>query len=287
MTIEDRSFIHDGGPVGVLLVHGLGGTPIEMRFIAQGLAREGHTVYVPQLAGHCGTMEDLRRTCWQDWFGSVLDAHDRMLKRCDTVIVGGLSVGAVQALHLAAQRPSTVDGVVAMAPTIWLNGWGVPWHARLFNLVFHKFSADWFRFEERDPYGIKDPRVRALVTQAILSGDAGQAGALANPGSSMLEMRWLVNTVKRELPSIKQPTLVLHPREDDRAALSNANYLMRKLGGPVDVTVLHDSYHVVTLDRQRHEVFERTAEFTRRIAKAKTGAKAAVVPIDPRAARQA
>ena len=48
----DRSLFLPGGRVGILLIHGLGGTPVELRFIAQGLARAGHTVYCCQLAGH-------------------------------------------------------------------------------------------------------------------------------------------------------------------------------------------------------------------------------------------
>jgi esterase/lipase len=58
--IEDRSFRLAGGCTGFLLIHGLGGTPVEMRYIAQGLARAGYTVHVPQLAGHCGSVENLK-----------------------------------------------------------------------------------------------------------------------------------------------------------------------------------------------------------------------------------
>ena len=42
--IPDRSQYLRGGRLGVLLVHGLGGTPIELRFIAHSLAQAGHTV---------------------------------------------------------------------------------------------------------------------------------------------------------------------------------------------------------------------------------------------------
>jgi alpha-beta hydrolase superfamily lysophospholipase len=35
----------DGGRVGVLLIHGLGGTPVELKFVAQALNHIGHTVY--------------------------------------------------------------------------------------------------------------------------------------------------------------------------------------------------------------------------------------------------
>ena len=48
---KDHSYRVPGGRVGVLLLHGLCGTPTEMRFVANGLARIGCTVHCPQLAG--------------------------------------------------------------------------------------------------------------------------------------------------------------------------------------------------------------------------------------------
>jgi len=263
MPIDDRSFTFEGGRTGFLLVHGLGGTPLEHRYVAMGLARNGYTVSCPQLAGHCGTYEDLRATGWKDWYATVQAAHDKLRESCDVVIAGGLSMGAVLALHLAAERPEGINGLALFAPTLKLNGWGVPWYAVLFALVRHRWSADLIPFSERDPYGIKDPRIRAIVTKAIQSGDSSQAGQMTNPGSAMLEMRWLINTVKRELKQrlIRQPALIIHPREDDRAGLSNAAYLQKRLVGQVDTCVLDDSYHVITMDRQRDVVVQRTQAF--------------------------
>ena len=51
-SIRDRSYFQAGSKTGFLLIHGLTGTPIELRYIANGLARAGFTVSVPQLAGH-------------------------------------------------------------------------------------------------------------------------------------------------------------------------------------------------------------------------------------------
>lgn len=268
MSVADRSLYFKGGRTGLLLIHGLGGTPIELRFVAVRLAKAGHTVYCPQLAGHCGSYEDLRGTGWRDWYASVGKAHERLSQECDTIIVGGLSMGAVLALHLAAERPTHVHGLALFAPTLWLDGWGIPWRQRLFALVTQKWCADLFPFAERDPYGIKDVRVRALVIAAIQSGDSSQAGCLSSPGSSMLELRWLVNAVRRELGRIRQPTLILHPRHDDRASLKNAIHLQERLGGRVETVVLDDSYHVITLDRQREIVAEQTDRFARAIASA-------------------
>lgn len=261
MTIADHTETFRGGPVGFLLIHGLGGTPAELRFVSIGLSRAGYTVHCPQLAGHCGTFEELRATGWKDWYATVKAAHTEMLKTCSRVIVGGLSMGAILALHLAAERPDDVFATALFAPTLKLDGWGVPWYSVLFNLVRTRRGADLVTFSERDPYGIKDPRVRSLVTAAIHSGDSSKVGQLTNPGRVMLEMRRLVNIVKGELRGIRQPALIVHPRHDDRASLRNASYLQSTLGGLVDTCVLDDSYHVITVDRQRDLVVQRTAAF--------------------------
>ena len=261
MTNDAHSYRFTGGSVGFLLIHGLGGTPMELRFVAQGLARNGHTVVCPQLAGHCGTADDLRATGWKDWYASVEKAHAELIKECDVVIVGGLSMGAMLALHLAANHPDDVHGTALFAPTLWLDGWGVPWYGALFKLVLHKWVADLVPFSEREPFGIKDARVRDLVLGALQSGDSSRAGMLSTPGSSMLELRWLVREVRRELSGIRQPALIIHPREDDRSDVKNAMYLSRNLGGIVDLVVLDDSYHIITLDRQRHVVVDRSHTF--------------------------
>jgi carboxylesterase len=261
MRPVDQSIRFPGGRVGFILIHGLGGTPVEMRYVAQALARAGHTVHVPQLAGHCGTASELSATTWADWYGSVEEEHNRMVAHCHTIVVCGLSMGAVLALHHAARYPREVSAVGLYAPTLWLDGWGIPWYGPLFGLVTQKWFADLIGFAERHPWGIKDPRMRALVEEAIKSGDSSKAGIAALPGGLMLEMRWMIQQVKQEVGSVRQPTLIVHPREDDRASLRNLNYLQSSLGGLVETVVLDDSYHIVTLDRQRQLVVSRTLDF--------------------------
>jgi carboxylesterase len=265
MRTMDQSIRLSGGRLGFLLIHGLGGTPMELRYVAQGLARAGHTVHVPQLAGHCGTARDLRATRWADWYASVEQEHDRLLARCDTIVVGGLSVGAILAVHHAARHPDGVSALALYAPSLWLDGWGVPWYAPLFSLVTMKWCANCFAFAERHPWGVKDTRLRALIAQAITSGDSSRAGIAALPGSMMLELRWLVQRVKKEIAQVRQPALIVHPREDDRASLRNLHYLQGSLGGLTETVVLNDSYHLVTLDRQRQIVVGRTLEFASRL----------------------
>jgi carboxylesterase len=74
-----------------------------------------------------------------------------------------------------------------------------------------------------------------------------------------------VQRVQKEIGEVRQPTLIVHPREDDRASLRNLHYLQTNLAGPTETVVLDDSYHLVTLDRQRQLVVSRTLEFVSRL----------------------
>jgi carboxylesterase len=266
MATVDRSIQVGSGRTGFLLIHGLGGTPIELKFVAKGLARHGFRAHCCQLAGHCGTREDLIASSWEDWVVSVEEAFDRLKKECDTVVVGGLSMGAVLALHLAAKRPGEVHGLALFAPTLWYDGWSLPWYR--FMLRFGLMSAfgrwivrHFYQFTEKEPYGIKDPAIRAVVVAAMNSGDTTQAGILVTPGKSVTELHNLVQAVIPELPTITTPALIIQAREDDLSSLRNCEFLQRHLGGLVNTLVLDDSYHIVTVDRQRDLLIESTVAF--------------------------
>ena len=186
-----------------------------------------------------------------------------MRKTCSTVIVGGLSTCAAPSLLLAARHPDKVQGLTLLAPTLKLNGWSMPWYTPLLNLARTKWFANKFlKFQDTDPHGIKDERIRKFFRDALFSGDTRAARAsstrLAARCSSIAG--WCRSCARGWAP-IEQPTLILHPREDDIADMSNAWELQRKLKGMVEMVVLHDSYHNVTIDRQRHVVVERTAGF--------------------------
>ena len=263
-TVKDAGYRIPGGKAGVLLVHGLCGSPTEMRFVANGLARAGYTVHVPMLAGHGGCEEKLRASTWRDWYASAEAALEEISKECDTVIVAGLSTGAVIGLLLAANYPNTVKALSLYSPTLWLNGFQIPWYARLFRLVTFKSFANLFDFPAPHKFGIKCPRIRDFLHKALASGD-GPPVPVVTPGGTVLERRWLVDAALKALGRITQPVLIMHPREDDYAALDNAAFLQKKLTGLVDLVVLEDSYHIVTVDRQRHLVVERTQAFADRV----------------------
>lgn len=257
---QDRSFMIEGGTLGVLLVHGLGGTPVEMREVARRLAATGATVHCCQLAGHCGSEADLAATRFEDWYASVEAALAELEGRCDRIVAGGLSMGALLAALLASRESERVDGLVMLAPTLRYDGWSIPRYSFLLRLLINTPLGRRYRFVERAPYGLKDERTRDVVVRAMRKGSS-DAGSLGTPSAALRQLWRLVAALKPQLPLIRQPAFIAHARHDDVASLGNATYLQRHLGGPVECLVLEDSYHLVTLDRQKHLVTDRVAAF--------------------------
>jgi len=265
LEVRDGSLLLSGGRVGVLLIHGLGGTPVELQFVAQALNRAGYTVYCPLLIGHGGSEELLNTTTWTDWYNSVEEAHDFLKQRCDVVLAGGLSAGVNLAVLLAARRPRDVHGCIFYSPTFWPNGWAIPWYFVFFNLVRHKWFANLIHLRECAPYGIKDERIRRFVLDSLQRNGRPLEDIFGRRGGTVLEFRWMTKAARQVLRQVKQSSLIVHAREDDQSHISNAFLMQEQLGGPTEVMVLDDSYHMVTLDRQRMDVVDRTLWFIDRV----------------------
>ena len=260
-AIVDRSFRYGDGEAAVLLIHGLTGTPVEMQAVGRGLAAKGFSVYGMQLPGHCGSEIDLLKTGWRDWYRGVENAWREVSSRHADVFVAGLSMGALMAMHLCAQWPGKIRGLGLYSTTLIYDGWAIPRLAFLLPLFLRTPIANRYRFIENYPYGIKNDRLRQVIHSAMLSGQSADAGNLGMLGRSLRELRQLIAIVKREMPSVGAPTLVLQAREDDVTSPRNGEYVARHLGGPVRLEYLDDCYHMITIDQQRDDVIRLSAEF--------------------------
>ncbi len=259
-----------GGRTGVLLVHSLGGTPDELRYLAQSFGRQGYTVNCPFIPGMTGGTDISGISTYEDWYAGLEGTFNEMAETCDHIYIGGLSAGAMLALRLAAHHPERIGGIMLFAPTLWPNGWAIPWYFNLFRVVRERFTARLFHFRQRAPYGIKDERIRKFVIERFTAEDRPVEDLFGRGGGLVYQFRRLVSDVKRKLGTIEKPALIMHPRYDDQSDLSNAFQLQRKLSGMVESVILDDCYHMITLDRQRHVVVERAVEFVDRLAAVET-----------------
>ncbi len=281
--IKASEFHLRGGRSGVLLIHGLTGTPTEMRFVGNGLNRAGFSVLGMQLAGHCGSVEDLLATGWRDWYASVEDAAERFASGLDQLFVAGLSMGSVLALKLAIEHPERVDGLGLYGTTFWHDGWATPTIGRLSFLLPLVTALGIGRQQvspEVEPYGIQDERIRRRIVDAMLAGDSQAAGLAGFPWPSLAEFQRLSGNVRRRLGRVRAPCFVAHSANDDVASLRNVRLIERRVRAPVETLLLDQSYHMVTVDRQRSLLIERSTAFFRALAEHRA-------PELPRGARMA
>src|SRR4249920_1156269 len=90
----------EGGPDGVLVLHGFTGSPQSMRGLAVAFAAAGFTVELPRLPGHGTSVEDFLTTTFADWSEAAELAYTDLAARCERVVVAGLSMGAMLAAWL-------------------------------------------------------------------------------------------------------------------------------------------------------------------------------------------
>jgi carboxylesterase len=104
----------------------------------------------------------------------------------------------------------------------------------------------------------------------MLTGNSAAAGLPGNPWPSLAEFYRLARRVRKGLGNVQAPCLIVHAERDDVSSLRNVEIVRRGVQGPVDVLLLEDSYHMVTVDQQRDVLIDRSASFFTAIALAQS-----------------
>ena len=242
-------FFFEGGPVGVLLIHGFTGAPTEMRPMGEYLAARDLTVCGVRLPGHGTTPEDLARTRREEWIAACEAGLQDLRARCQTLFVGGLSLGSLLALWLGAHHDD-LAGLILMAPAVKVRDWRM----RLTPIV--KYFMKYAPVDQEAESDLSDPealnRVWCYDTRPVAA--AAEVYAL---------QRW----ARRALPRITQPTLIFQGRNDG-ALTPDAAQFTYDLIGSTDKTLiwLERSGHNILIDGEREQVWEESYTWIQRHA---------------------
>ena len=240
--LDPSPFFLEGGPVGVLLIHGFTGSPPEMRPLGDYLHQRGYTVSGPLLPGHGTTVEDMNRRKWTEWTGHVEQSLADLQARCETVFVGGLSMGSLLTLYLAAHHPE-LPGAITYSPAVVVA-------TRLIYLT---------------------PVLKHLLPTRPQSGESDLTDPEADlrlwsyeedPVFAAHELLKLIRQVRRLLPQVTCPLLVIHSTLDTAIHPTSAQFTYDRVGSTdKELVTLHNSGHCITVDSEWESVAAKTYEF--------------------------
>ena len=238
-------FSTEGGPQGVLVLHGFTGNPQSMRGLAEAFAEAGFTTELPLLPGHGTAVEDMLPTRWDDWWSAADAAYRSLAARCERVVVAGLSMGGTLACRLSAEHPD-VAGMVAVNPLV------EPPAPSFIDIVRGSLEAG----VDVIP-GVGGDIAKPGVTESAYEG---------TPTAAILSLFDAVSDLQPRLGAIACPVLLFTSRQDHVVPPSSSEHLLRSVSGPVEHVWLDKSFHVATLDYDAEHIRQRAVEFARRVA---------------------
>lgn len=239
--------------VGIVVSHGFTGNPTTTRPLGEALAQRGFAVEVIRLPGHGTHWRDMMQTRYHDWMAEVERSVENVKRRCDRVLVAGLSMGGTLALDLAGRRPDLLAGVVAINPPI-LDREGIV--VKLAPILSHLL-----------------PVVPASAA-GLIKNDAAKPGVdekaypwvPAKAGHS-LTIQW--PRIRKQIRGTKVPLLVAYSVNDHSVPCANSKAIPGLVGPEGDVTLLplERSYHLATLDYDADTLTEKICTFADRVGK--------------------
>lgn len=244
------ALVTPGRAPSVLAFHGFTGTPQEVALVVE-VARElGLAAEAPLLPGHGQRVADLARTGFADWLAAAERHYARLAAR-GPVVVAGLSMGALLALHLAKNHPDQTLGVIALSNAMWL---GSPWPTLALKLVDRLRVPDFWLSKSGPDLGDREQRARHLTYDA-------------QPVRAAISLLRAGEELSEQLHRVHAPTLLLHGGLDAVAPVQNAFRVAVRLGTPDKRTVVFErSRHILTRDVEREAVREALLTFLRRFA---------------------
>jgi len=258
MSSYQRSFYLEGGPHAVLLLHGLSGTPAEMRFLAKSLNRGGFSVAVPYIESYgLGS----KCTTWPEWLCAVRGHFEALKNKYETVSVSGLCIGSTLALALALEQPN-IQALSLLSTTLQYDGWTIPWYHFLLRLAYFTPLRHRYQLKEQEPYGLKNEQLRAKVAKHMATSLESAIGSSFISMPHIYQAHQLAHYVKKNINKIHTPALIIHAVDDDTASPKNADFVYNNIASTCKQKILlEDSYHIITMDNEREIVSYQTELF--------------------------
>jgi carboxylesterase len=239
-AFEYRPADGEANGAAALCLHGLTGTPYEVRPVAEALLARGIRVRAPWMAGHEGGAEVLATTPREAWVEEARALLAELRAEHERVFLVGVSMGGLVSLRLA--ETETVDGMVVIGVPLVL----APPVPQLLPLIRRFVSS-----RPKSDSDIQEPRARAR-----------HPGLSAMPFSAVAELIALQSEVIPDLARVQAPILVAHGRLDRTARPRDAKRILDEVGSnEKELFYLERSGHVATVDYDGPALARAAADF--------------------------
>jgi carboxylesterase len=229
------------GDVAALCLHGLTGTPYEVRPLGEALSQAGIRAVGPALPGHNETPQQLARVDCEAWLGAAREHLDALRQQHRVVFGVGVSMGGLLTLALAAE-----DRMHA-AVTV-----GVPLRLRqpMAALIpVLRFLVPFPR--KRVGSDIRDPEARGRHPSYDVM-----------PLAAVRQLQRLQRRVRGALGRIRVPLLAAHGAHDSTADPADSREILDCVASQERRhLLLPNSAHVVPVDRDGPQLAAAVVEF--------------------------
>jgi carboxylesterase len=214
---------------GILLLHGFGASPWEVKELGEYMAEKGLTVYAPLIEGHGTKGEDMNGLRWEDWYSSAEYSYRALSEMVDEVYVAGLSMGGDLSLILASRHD--LKGVISINAPIYL----VDKRARLvwaFKYVKSEYKRD-LTEEEKNYY------YETIPTDAVF------------------ELLILIRETQSAVSDVTEPIMIMQALDDQTADPASAEFIDRNVASEDKKVVWYQKgTHVIIKEEEKEDVFK-------------------------------
>lgn len=236
-----RPSVEEANGAAALCLHGLTGTPYEVRPVAEALVARGVRARGPWMAGHEEGVEALSKSSWQEWVEGARAEWAALRAEHDRVFLVGMSMGGLVSLRIA--ETEEVDAIVVIGTPLVLP----PPIPQILPILRRFVSSR----TKKDGSDIREPGARARHPSLPVM-----------PFSAVAELISLQSEVIPDLARVHAPILVAHGRLDQTARPRDAKRIFEDVGSSdKELFYLERSGHVATVDYDGPALARAAADF--------------------------
>ncbi|OQB20479.1 MAG: Thermostable monoacylglycerol lipase [Firmicutes bacterium ADurb.Bin182] len=225
--ITHAPFLHEAenADTVVIFIHGFMGSPNQFKALADAAVKRGYSVSSLLLPGHGGSGWDFAKTGRRNWEKAVNEHIGQHAAKYPNIVLTGHSMGALLSLSAAADFPSAVKGVVAIASPFFI-----------------RLRPDAVKMSYSVAFGKPSDDERIKTAYELCSVERSHLLTYMRGMPRYLDLFHIIRETRRKLCLVDVPVLIVHAAGDEVADIRGVKILENALK-KYDKLVLERSGH--------------------------------------------